>query len=109
MTLATADNEIRAHAEHNEEHYNKCDILGKLPLELVLLVTRSLRLSELLHLQRVYIPHLFRKLWDFFGDTKLTSIGITPLEPSSVPALGTFGCTSSHIGGLCISLNQWVG
>ncbi|KAJ5300593.1 uncharacterized protein N7443_005595 [Penicillium atrosanguineum] len=47
------DMHSRAHEEHNNEHYRKCDILGKLPLELVLLVTGSLKLSEFLHLQRV--------------------------------------------------------
>ncbi|KAJ5128472.1 hypothetical protein N7526_006638 [Penicillium atrosanguineum] len=50
--------EITAHEEHNNEHYRKCDILGKLPLELVLLVTGSLKLSEFLHLQRE--THVYR-------------------------------------------------
>ncbi|KAJ5681561.1 uncharacterized protein N7477_001501 [Penicillium maclennaniae] len=52
MILTIADKEKWAHTEHNE-YRRKCDILGKLPLELVPLVARSLRLSELLHLQRV--------------------------------------------------------
>ncbi|KAJ6104232.1 F-box domain protein [Penicillium sp. IBT 18751x] len=53
------------HKEHNE-HHRKYDILGKLPPKLVLLVARSLKLSELLHLQRVCMSHHFipsKLLW----------------------------------------------